>query len=167
DLQINMDGRKDNDIGTVNLLGDVKDGAHLGVSLAGFDGSDVMSVNAAGVDVGLGATLDIALRGQFGDDKEFVNYFGQVKGKLNVQADGGPGADKIFANINLAPGSTGAVTASEAGGPGSDKMTLGVRKLFFLDPVTITANINGGPDVDTSFATSNVTSNCETQHIIP
>jgi hypothetical protein len=167
DLQFTFDGRKDNDVETVNLLGKVDAGAHLGVDLRGFDGNDLMAVNAVGADVSPGATLDIALRGQFGDDREFVNYFGQVKGKLNVLADGGPGDDRIFTQVTLVPGSTGTVNAGENGGPGNDRLTLAVRKLFVLDPVTINAKIDGGPDADTSFATANVTSNCETQFVIP
>jgi hypothetical protein len=167
DLQFTFDGRKDNDVEVVSLTGDIHDGAHVGVDLAGFDGNDVLAVNAQGVAVGPGAVLDIALRGQLGNDQNFVNYTGQVKGKLNVIADGGPGDDRTFVQINLVPGSTGMVNASEGGGPGRDRLTLGVRKLTSLDPTTIVAKINGGADADTSFATPNVTSDCEMQFTIP
>jgi hypothetical protein len=166
-LQIKMDGGDGKDVMAVDLSGRVHSGANLGVDLRGGLDNDLMNIKAL-VDVDAGGTLSLAERGQQGNDVENIAFFGQVKGTLQTQADGGPGKDKIATNIVLTFGSNGTVLASEMGGPGDDSLTLLVHKLSFFDHPTINAKVDGGPDHDVCHRTSNVTDiNCETTIVVP
>jgi hypothetical protein len=165
-LQINMDGGADKDTMAVALSGRVRSGASVNVDLRGGDDKDTMNIKAL-MDVEAGATLSLAERGQLGNDTETITYLGQVRGKLQTQADGGPDKDKIVTDIALKFGSNGTVIANENGGPGKDDLTLTVRKFFFDFP-SINAKVDGGPDKDICHRTSNVTDvNCETTIVVP
>jgi hypothetical protein len=167
-LDFNFDGGDDRDVLAVALLGKVDTGAHLGVNLHGGAQNDVLSINATKVNVAQGATLDLEARGQEGNDRVGISYFGQVLGALKVQEGGGPDNDHQVAKLTLAAGSNGSVDAKVNGGPGDDNQTLLVRKQVATDPVTISAVADGGPGLDTLHKTANVTDlNCEVVIIVP
>ncbi len=166
-LQFTMNGGDDRDVLAVNLSGTVHSGARLGVDLQGGRDGDAMSIGA-NMDVQSNGLLDLAMRGQLGDDREALNYTGQVKGTLRTQQDGGPGDDLLSTFISLAPGSTGTVQARQQGGPDRDRMTMIVRKQAAFDPVTIDARADGGPGFDVLHKTANVVAtNCEVVILVP
>ena len=116
-------------------------------------------------DIDVSGFVMVTERGKGGNDSENIFYNGQDKGTLLTQADGGPGADAINTQINLATGSSGFVLAAEQGGPGNDNLTLAVRKQTNDNP-TVQAKVDGGAGNNTAMVTSNVTTT-NIQHVVP
>jgi Ca2+-binding RTX toxin-like protein len=67
-------------------------GSHLGITVFGGDGRDVIFVNAfKDTDVATGAELDLALWGQAGNDVIMTHYRGENDGTVKLVSDGGVG----------------------------------------------------------------------------
>ena len=140
---------------SVNLVGNKTIAGTVMIDLEGTSKNDLESVNISDNIDTTGFVL-VTERGKPGNDTETINFSGQDKGTLVLQADGGPGADTINIQANLATGSSGAVIASEMGGPGNDHLTLALRKQTGDNP-SLSGNVDGGPGNDTAMVTPGVT----------
>jgi len=133
---------------------DLLAGSHLGISVFGGDGRDVIFVNAfKDTDVAAGAELELTLFGQAGNDVIMTNYWGENDGSVKLLADGGVGNDLMRSRFTESPGSTGDLDAVVRGADGNDNLGLFV----FSAKVPDQAVLDGGAGFDIGFATPNVT----------
>jgi hypothetical protein len=110
-------GGGDYDVLRGTVLGDLRAGANLGFSFTGgspqdnwYDSFDDIYIDAShDVDIARGAVLWMNLWGQTGEDWFFVDYHGELDGRLLMHLEGGGEADLVRANFTLDAGSTGSV----------------------------------------------------------
>jgi hypothetical protein len=142
----------------VNLFGGEIAGL-VNLNLSGSQGSnDKANINVNVFDnIDAGGALFLTVTNGNGRNTDNFNYFGQVKGQLSVELDGGASKDTLTARINLTAGSNGGlVTANEKGFGDRDTLDLEVHKLA-ADSTTVTGTADGGAGFDTGTITPNIT----------
>jgi hypothetical protein len=174
-LEANLGGGKDTFTAT-------QSGANVGAGVAerifvdGGSGADTISVNAVGtstnrVNIASGGSLQLKLTGGSnfdlfdGNDAISVDYQGQLKGDLQLQASGGLSNDSLRAAIDLSGSSTGFVhgfngaKAALNGDLGGDVIDFRVHD-HSGGRARVSAEANAGLDLshDTVRHTTNVSS---------
>lgn len=124
DLRVGVQGTSGDDT-IAATIGAVSAGAHVGIFFNGRDGSDTLSVNAAG-NIDADSSLRVQLFGAKGEDTINTTFTGQILGRLSVASDGGRDSDTLLTEITADAGSTGKLRAFSRGGPGTDTVTLNV-----------------------------------------
>jgi hypothetical protein len=156
------------DLLNVNMFGGEIAG-FVNLNLFGTQGStDKANINVNVFDnIDLGGTLFINLTGGSGRNIDNVNYFGQDKGQLFIEVDGGASKDTLTTRVNLSSGSNGFVTANEKGFGDNDILDLEVHKLASDSPV-VTGTADGGAGTDHATITPNITPlNDEVVTVVP
>jgi hypothetical protein len=87
-----------------------------------------------GLDVAAGARVDYQLTGGNDHDAIFATYVGRLDGQLDIQVEGGNGADEVAASFDLNAESTGQFAARIRGDNGDDHLEVLVR---FIETVPI------------------------------
>jgi hypothetical protein len=145
------------DLLNVNLFGGEIAGA-VNLNLFGTQGStDKANINVNVFDnIDAGGALFVNITGGSGRNIDNVNYFGQDKGVLSIEVDGGAAKDSLTTRVNLSSGSNGVVTANEKGFGDNDVLDLEVHKLSSDSPV-VTGTADGGTGFDRATITPNIT----------
>jgi hypothetical protein len=156
-LSVLANGGSGDDRLQATLIGNVGAGAQLGIVFNGHGGSNILNVFSATllrVDPGAVVAINL-LGGGHAGDHIFNDFFGTMNGTYTVAESGGSGPDKLFADVEVAPGSTGNINGSVlSGGPGNDNLTF----LIHAPVGFASANqlIDGGTGFDISTRTPNV-----------
>jgi hypothetical protein len=131
--------------------------SNLSLQVNGGPNPDNISVSAtSGIGIATGASLNLQLSGDGGDDTISTNYRGQLVGSINSFIEGGDGNDLLQNQVTLNAGSLGSYSAQVFGNTGDDTLTMGVRKLVLGDRATTTTILNGGPGNNTAVASLGV-----------
>jgi hypothetical protein len=167
-LNLNAYGGGGNDRLMATLIGSLFGNAKLNINYNGGRGNNILNIiSATYVNVDAGSTLTENLAGNGQSDHVFADYVGVMNGNYSINESAGRRDSNLFADVELAPGSTGTVGPSELrGGPGNDNLTFVVH-----NPGTASANDNtldGGGGLNSDTRTTNVVSfNCANDTIVP
>jgi hypothetical protein len=174
-LRLIVWGTKGYDVLSTEVRGDLRGGSMLGLSMKGGGSSsgdlfDDIFVNATNdVDIASNATLWMNLWGNEGDDWFFIDYRGELDGRLLLHVEGGSEPDLMRVNLTLDAGSAGSVGDPNApndfqgnwnryavlyGDGDDDDLTFNI---FNNGTAAVLAQIYGGTGNDTLNGTANVT----------
>jgi hypothetical protein len=166
-LSLNVLGGAGNDKLEAVMIGSLATNANMNINFDGGGGNNILNVlSATFVNVAAGANLRINLNGDGNNDLVFSDYEGVMNGTYQIRSTGGFGSNKIYQDIELAPGSTGTVLPSSVvGGPGHDRLSF-----FVHNPGTASSNqlfINGLSGFNRCVRTVNVAVfNCDTDLVV-
>lgn len=153
-FDLDLVGSTDAEDPTILLPGEITN-SRVRFHVFGHQGADIVDIDALGVNLDSASLLKVKWHGQQGSDQFFLDYQGEMNGRLVLQADGSQGNDTVAANLTLDAGSTPDLYARVKGGPGNDDLTLNVSA---ADSSAVDGDllIDGGPGRDTCVHTDNV-----------
>lgn len=151
-LGIAVNGGGGDDHLAATLIGNIGAGAQLNIALNGQAGNNVLDVFSASlVRVDPGASVNVGLFGAGrGTNRMLDEFFGTLNGSYTVFENGGVGPNRLFADLEVAPRSTGRVTGSLLhGGPGNDNLTFQIHVPVGFSADNQVLDGDGGFDTDT------------------
>jgi hypothetical protein len=137
-----------------SLNGDLTGSARLYFQNVDGSGYDGIRFTGAG-NIAPTASLQVDSLGGANPDTFHVDYSGQLDGRLAIHTTGGPRFSWIESDINLAPGSTGALDARLLGGLDLDALLLRVNSSSH-HLGSLSAVMDGGGGQNLGIATPNV-----------